>query len=402
MSARGPAPSPGPLGGPPPHRGAALAILAPSMRTPTVDGSSVCPERSTLVSPVMRASRSVLVFVCAAALLGAPGAWASGSVVKWSNLAAGTPYKFGQAACSNGTAVGATWDFSAATNVYQSSYNVVARYTPNADCTANSTKDYVFSVTNGVTGSFPSITDASLLFTDTCASSTTSASSPGITYICAGYYVSGTTSGTLSEYGQAVAKYAMNPPDRPVNVGVSSGDGLLRVTWTDGNASQVAEIANYPIYVLLDPAYAPDGGLVDAGSDAGTPDAGTPDAGTSDAGADGGDDAGTSDAGADAGDDAGTSDAGADAGSSDPAGDALFAGAHAVVSPTTAGTVVVDHDSNGNALVNGRRYLLRLAAVDNFGNTSAQTASFAGQPTPIDDFYDWYKDSGGQAGGGGR
>jgi uncharacterized protein (TIGR03382 family) len=321
-----------------------------------------------------------------ALLLGAPGAWAAGGVVKVAGQTAGTVYKFGRADCTAGTKISFSWDLSAVTgtNVYVTGTALKVWETQTSGCTAPATTgEQTYVVTSALTGTTNPIGLADFLGTDTCASSTSSSANPGSALLCLGYYNASTSSGSYSEVASASLQYAMANPSVPTAVSVAAGDGLLRISWAAGNTKD--SIDHYEIYVVDDPnpSGSADAGASDAGSsDAGTSDAGTSDAGTSDAGSS---DAGTADAG--------TADAGA---SSDP-----FANAAVVASPSTPGTTVVDHSSSGTALVNGSHYLVRLRAVDTYTNNSDYTAAIGGTPTPIDDFYSYYLGEHGTAQGGG-
>ena len=322
-----------------------------------------------------------------ALLLAASPAQAAGGVVKVAGQTAGAVYKFGRAGCDAGTKISFSWDLSAVTgtNVYVTGTSLKIWETQTSGCTAPATTgEQTYVVTSALTGTTSPIGLVDFLGTDTCASSTSSSASPGSSLLCVGYYNASTSSGSYSEVASASLQYAMQKPSAPASVSVAAGDGLLRISWAAGNTKD--SISHYEIFVVEAPS--PQGGGTDAGaSDAGDSDAGTSDAGTSDAGTF---DAGTSDAGTS---DAGTSDAGT---SSDP-----FSGAGVVASPSTPGTTVVDHSSTGAALVNGHHYLVRLRAVDAYTNTSDYSATFAGTPTPIDDFYSYYQGEGGTAQGGG-
>jgi hypothetical protein len=315
-----------------------------------------------------------------ALLLAAPAAHATGGTVQVTGQPAATTYKFGQKACSAGTSITFTWDFSLATNTYPAGTSLLAWTTTNATCTYPGTGDHSQSVTSAVSGTTqPVLLSLFLDGTDTCTVSSSSASSPGAANFCIGYALSTTTSGQLAEWATAPIKYAITGPPPPADVAVVAGDSLLRVSWTAGT-----DIDHYDIFVVEDLG-ASDGGS-DAGSDAGA-----------DAGSDAGSDAGAdTDAGADAGTDGG-SDGGADAGT----GSDVFMGVTAVASPTSAGTTIIDHASSGAALLNGHHYLVRLKAIDSYGNVSAFTDTFGGTPTPIDDFYSYYQGQGGTAEGGG-
>ncbi len=338
-----------------------------------------------------------------ALLLAAPAVQASGGVVRVTGKTAGVAYKFGRTACTNADTVTFSWDFSAATNVYPSGTSLVAWTTSSSSCpTWPATTDHTQTVSAGVTGTSAAVPLPLFLGTDTCTGSATSAIVPGTANFCIGYALSTAAANTLTEVATAPIQYAMTNPPPPAGVAVVAGDSLLRVSWTAGT-----DINHYDIYVV-EGVLAADAGTADAGTDAGS-DAGTDagsDAGTdagSDAGADAGSDAGAdagSDAGADAGADAG-SDAGTDGGSDAGTATDEFTGASPVVSPTSAGTTIVDHASGGAALENGRHYLVRLKAVDSFTNVSGFTGTYAGTPTPIDDFYSYYQGQGGTAEGGG-
>ena len=288
-------------------------------------------------------------------------ALATGGSVKVTGQAAGA-YKFGRDACRAGTSVTFTWDLTAATPAYQSGTSLVVRAATTTDCAVNADRsDY--SISSAASGTTQAIKLSDFLYgANTCANSSSTAANPGSAYFCVGYYTTATTTGTLPEVESVQLKYAMQPPSVPANVGVQSGDGLLRVTWAAGNSAE--DIARYEIYVVEAPNAA-DGG--------------------SDAGADGGTDAGSADAGS------------ADAGSSaDP-----FDGLSPVTSPTSAATTLIQTTSTGAALVNGHSYLVRLRAIDSFSNVSDYTNAFSGTPTAIDDFYAYYQTQQGKALGGG-
>ena len=282
--------------------------------------------------------------------------------------------KFGRADC-DGTSVTFTWDLTSASPAYPAGTNLVVRAATATACDANSDRaDY--KVTNVATGTSDAIPLSNFLFgTKTCATSTTTAAKPGSAYFCVGYYTGTTTTGALSEVESVLMQYAMGIPSAPANVSVSSGDGLLRVTFGAGGITDAN--GHYEIYVVEDPSPADGGaGDLDAGSDAGA----AADAGAADAGA------------ADAGADAGTADGGTIV---DP-----FAGLDPVAKPTSAGTTLIEKTSTGAVLVNGRHYLVRLRFTDSYKNDSDFTATYGGTPTPIDDFYAYYQKANGSAKGG--
>jgi hypothetical protein len=61
----------------------------------------------------------------------------------------------------------------------------------------------------------------------------------------------------------------------------------------------------------------------------------------------------------------------------------------------------LDHDSNGNKLVDGTSYDVYVRSVDVYGNASDLSTPNTGIPIQVDDFYSHYRNDGGSATGGG-
>lgn len=61
----------------------------------------------------------------------------------------------------------------------------------------------------------------------------------------------------------------------------------------------------------------------------------------------------------------------------------------------------LDHDSDGNRLVDGTSYDVYVRSVDVYGNASSLSTPNVGTPIEIDDFYSHYRNAGGAAAGGG-
>jgi uncharacterized protein (TIGR03382 family) len=82
-------------------------------------------------------------------------------------------------------------------------------------------------------------------------------------------------------------------------------------------------------------------------------------------------------------------------------GRVLAPGERPAQSVTSATTADVQKTDDGSSLQNGVSYDLAVRGNDVYGNTSAISAPTPGTPVQIDDFYNRYRNAGGQAAGGG-
>jgi hypothetical protein len=195
------------------------------------------------------------------------------------------------------------------------------------------------------------------------------------------------------------AEYDVIGPPAPRSVRAGIGERALVVSWREPEGTGTLngyelcwEALGAELNTEPPDAGTGDAGIDDAGTDAGTSDAGT-DAGTSDAGTD----AGTSDAGTDAGIGAG----GAGAVPTECTSLNLIPG-----EPPRSGThcdlVTGSSSTTGEAkpLTNGVRYVVAVAAQDDFQNPGDLSALRCGTPEPVTGFFEAYRAAGGGAGGG--
>lgn len=84
-----------------------------------------------------------------------------------------------------------------------------------------------------------------------------------------------------------------------------------------------------------------------------------------------------------------------------PSGQAISPSETPTQSVSSSTNADVQRTDQGAALQNGASYDLAVRAHDAYGNASALSAIATGSPTQIDDFYNRYRDLGGQAAGGG-
>lgn len=183
-----------------------------------------------------------------------------------------------------------------------------------------------------------------------------------------------------------------SPP--PTSVKATSGDRLLNVSWTA--IAEQSDTDSYNVYCDSSPATTTSdaGNTVDASTSDATATIG--DAGTSDAESD----ADAADAGATAADSGTTTST--DAGSSVGAcgGTLLIPGQQAPASMVPCATVTGASSSSirVQGLKNDTFYRVAVAAVDKYGNPGVLSNVSCDSPADVIDFFETYRDSGGQGG----
>jgi hypothetical protein len=181
------------------------------------------------------------------------------------------------------------------------------------------------------------------------------------------------------------ARYDFLGPPQPTSVTAGIGERALVVNWDE--PEMAGTIDSYKL--CWEPLGTP-------AADDGTTDGGTTDGGTTDGGTT---DGGTVDAGVT--DDAGTGEGGAGGGELACASANLVPG-EPPSSTVHCMTVSGSSSETGEAkpLTNGVRYVVAVAAVDDFDNPGDLSALRCGTPEPVTGFFEAYRAAGGGAGGG--